>query len=65
MMPNMEFKEEFKGCPIIDPLEEIKMKCDAITAQNLILIELAGNMNANCSNLCGSLARLIILLGGK
>jgi hypothetical protein len=42
---NMEFKEEFKGCPIIDPLEEIKMKCDVLTEQNIMLIKLLGETN--------------------
>lgn len=34
----MEFKEEHRGCPVIDPLEEIKYKCDAIHSKNIVIL---------------------------
>jgi hypothetical protein len=31
--------EKLKGCPVIDPLEEIKYKCDAIHSENMLIID--------------------------
>ncbi len=35
---------EFKGCPVIDPLEEIKYKCDAIHDENMLVIKYLGQV---------------------
>ncbi len=40
----MNEDKEHKGCPVVDPLEEIKYKCDVIHSENMMIMQYLGQV---------------------